>query len=231
MSRLRRYHARRKAMSQLRAGSISERADRVREDRPGSGAKSLESKGSQETRATIQQSNGTSIRIVNGGKGVLQKTNGSLLSVNPLNTQAEYVRYVPALSLLSQIQNPSANVALVSSASTNGTADDIISVSLSPSNDPAQASIQSQTTWTQFSINHASGLVDEIEYNYYPEDGSAKMDVQELFSDYRNVGGFLVPYHRTTYRDGNLESDLQLQTVAFNVGLPDSDFALPQVQP
>jgi hypothetical protein len=196
-------------------------------DQPVSMPVTLESKGFTEVRVTVQQANGPGVRILNGTQAVVQKPDGSLIQVNLMNTQAEYVRHIPALSLLSQIQGPATNVTLLSSSATNGTSDDVIAISYVPSSDPGQAQLQSQTTLTRFYVNHASSLVDEIEYSYYPEDGSAPMDVQELFSDYRSVGGFMVPFHRTTYRDGNLESDLQLQSIAFNVGVPDSDFTLP----
>src|SRR6476660_5417840 len=110
--------------------------------------------------------------MLNGAQAVIQKPDGSLLSVNPLNTQAEYVRHIPALSLLSQVQGPATNVTLISTATANGTADDIVALSYSPSGDPEQARTQSQTTLSTFYINHASALVDEVEYSYYPEDGS-----------------------------------------------------------
>lgn len=189
----------------------------------------FESKGLTESRGEMQQPNGTSIRVLQGGQAAIKNADGSIRRLNQVNTFCEHVGYIPAFSLLAEVPNAAAQVELITSAGTNGSPDDVIAVSLGQSSDPGQVVIQQKLSRRLFYINSASGLVDKIEYTYYSDapNPGIPMSVQEIFSDYRNVAGIAVPFHRTTYLDGRLESDLQLNTVSFNVGIPDSDFVVP----
>jgi hypothetical protein len=193
----------------------------------------LESKGLTQTRAVLQQPAGTSIRVVNGGIGAIQNPDGSIRKLTQVNLFAERVGHIPVLSLLAEVQNPWASVETLSSAATNTAPDLIIAVSVGPSSDSGQAKIQRSLSRTLFYINQSTGLVDKVAYTSYsesPNPGIA-LSVQEVFSDYRTVAGVAVPFHKTTYLDGRLESDLQLNSVSFNVGLPSSDFVVPGGQP
>lgn len=189
----------------------------------------LESKGLTQTRAVLQQPAGTSIRVVNGGIGAIQNPDRSIRKLTQVTLFAERIGHIPVLSLLAEAQNPAASVEMVSSAATNTAPDIIIAVSVGPSPDSTQARVQRSLSRTIFYINQGTGLVDKVEYTSYsesPNPGIA-LSVQEVFSDYRTVAGVAVPFHRTTYLDGRLESDLQLNSVSFNVGLPSSDFVVP----
>jgi hypothetical protein len=189
----------------------------------------LESKGLTRTRAELQQTTGTSVRVVNGGRGAIQNPDGSVRQLAQVNLFAEHVSYIPSLSLLAEVQNPAAKIELVSLAAANGTPENVIAVGLGISTDPRQAQIQQGMSRTVFYVNSATGLVDRVEYTSYSEAPNAgmPMQIQEVFSDYRNVNGVIVPFHQTTFCDGRLESDLQLNAVSFNLGLPDSDFVVP----
>jgi hypothetical protein len=189
----------------------------------------LESKGLTRTRAEVQQPTGTSIRIVNGGRGAIQNPDGSIRNLTQVNLFGEHVSYIPIFSLLVEVQNPAARVELISMATANGTPDNVIAVGLAFSSDPQQAQIQQGLSRTLYYINSTTGLVDKTEYTYYSEAPRAgtPMQVQEAFSDYRSVGGVAVPFHRSTFVDGRPESDLQLNSASFNVGLQDSDFVVP----
>jgi hypothetical protein len=198
-------------------------------DTPVTASVVLESKGLTVSRAEMQQPNGTSVRVLQGGQAAIKNADGSIRRLNQVNTFCEHVGYIPAFSLLAEVPNPTAQVEFITSAGTNGSPDDIIAVSLGQSSDPGQVVIQQSLSRRLFYINSASGLVDKIEYTYYSDapNPGIPMSVQEIFSDYRNVAGIAVPFHRATYLDGRLESDLQLSIVSFNVGIPDSDFVVP----
>jgi hypothetical protein len=189
----------------------------------------LESKGLTQTRAQVQLPTGTSIRIVNGGHGAIQNADGSVRQLVQVNLFAERVGHIPAFSLLAEIQNPAAMVELIDSSVTNSTPDDVIAVSLGQSPDPEQINIQRRISRTIFYVDHASGLVDKIQYIRFTElpHPGIPARIEQSFSDYRNVGGISVPFHNATTCDGRLESDLQLNSVSFNVGVPDADFTLP----
>jgi hypothetical protein len=191
-----------------------------------------ESKGLTETRSELQRANGTSVRVLQGGQAAIRNPDGSIRQLNQVNTLYEHVNHIPIFSLLAEVQNPSVEVTVVSQASSNGTADDVISLSLASSSDATQAQIQRQLSRTLFYINQATGLLDKMEYTYYSEgSASTAMDVQQVFSDYRSVSGAAVPFHQTTFVDGRLESDLQLNALSFNVGISDADFVVPVGQP
>jgi hypothetical protein len=197
-------------------------------DTPVTASAVFESKGMTETRAVLQQPSGTSIRVLSGGRGAFQNSDGSIRQLNQINTLWEHVNTIPIFSLLAEVQNPATEVTVVSRASANGSADDVISVGWAWATDPNQAAIQRRLSRTLFFINQTSGLVDKIEYTYLSElPNSTSMDVQQVFTDYRNVGGIAVPFHQTTLLDGRVESDLQLSAIQFNVGLPESEFTVP----
>src|ERR1700722_4222655 len=66
----------------------------------------LESKGLMESRAQFQQPNGTSVRVVSGGRGANQNADGSVRQLNQVNTLWEHVNTVPIFSLLAEVQDP-----------------------------------------------------------------------------------------------------------------------------
>ncbi len=189
----------------------------------------LESKGLTQTRAAVQQTTGASVQVMNGGHAAIQNPDGSIRPLVQVNLFAERVGHIPVLSLLAEIQNPIALVEMISTSAANNSPDDVIAVSLGQSSDAMQLMIQRRLSRTLFYINHASSIVDKVEYAYYsePPNPGIRMEMQDVFSDYRNIGGVSVPFHRTTYCDGRLESDLQLSAVSFNVGVPATDFVVP----
>lgn len=189
----------------------------------------LESKGLTQLRVVTQQPTGTSVWVVNGGLGAIQQPDGSVRQLSQVNTFYEHVEHVPALSMLAEVQNPIALVELVTGAAASNSTDSIVAISLGQSDDPHQVEIQRRLSRTLFYINPASGMVDKIEHSYYSEapNPGIKMRIIDTFSDYRNIGGVAVPFHRATSVDGNPESDLQLNSISFNVGVPSSDFAVP----
>jgi hypothetical protein len=189
----------------------------------------LESKGLTQTRIEVQQAIGTSVQVMNGGQAAIQNPDGSIHQLVQVNLFAERVGHIPALSMLAEIHNPIALVEMISTSAANNSPDDVIAVRLGQSSDPIQLMIQQRLSRTLFYINHASGFVDKVDYGYYSESPNPgrRMEIQDVFSDYRNIGGVAVPFHRTTYCDGRLESDLQLSSVNFNVGVPATDFVVP----
>jgi hypothetical protein len=194
-------------------------------------AVTLESKGLTRVRSVSQQPTGTSVWVLNAGQSAIQQPDGSVRQLSQANTFYEHVGHIPALSMLAEVQNPIASVELVASAAASNSTDSVVAISMGQSDDPFQVQIQRTLSRTLFYINSASGIVDKIEHDYYSEapNPGIRMHIVETFSDYRNVGGIAVPFHRATFVDGNPESDLQLSSIGFNVGVPASDFVVPAV--
>ena len=77
-------------------------------------------------------------------------------------------------------------------------------------------------------FEHYRKLESLAEYFLFAEnDPNDRTKVETYFSDFRSVNGAWVPFHQTTYEDGKVAEDLVLASVAFNVGVSDTEFALP----
>jgi len=188
----------------------------------------LKCKGTQETRVELQKSNGTTVRIVNTGQGVIERPEGTVIHLTMNNTIAERVNHIPLLSIFGEYLNGNISVQYKGTAQVNGQSTSIVAVSYVPTTDPVQGPIYSSMTQTLFYVDQATGLIDKIQYSSYDETNSNSTQKVEIYiGNYQTVNGISVPFHQTTYTDGALYSDLVLSSVSFNVGLLDSEFTLP----
>ena len=179
----------------------------------------LESQGTHKARTAVQRATGTSVRIMNGGAAGLQRADGSARTLLSKNSISERITYIPALSLLSEFQNANVEIALSSVPNT---------FTLSCIPDSTKADFYRAATKTTYAADPASGLIISMEItNFAEEDPASGVPEKTVFSDYRLVSGVMVPFHQTGYMNGKLQFDLTLDSVAFNVGVPDSDFVLP----
>jgi hypothetical protein len=186
------------------------------------------SKGTKMLRSEVQRPEGTRIRIVNNGVGAIQNPVGTVRSLSSNNTVAERVEHIPALSLLSDWQSSSIEVRYVRSDTLNGLPVQVIALSFIPTADPQWVQFYRSTTQNLFYIDQATALVSKIEYkNFADNDSNFSEKIEVFYTDYRPVSGVLVPFTQTTYADGRLQSTLTLTSVAFNAGLPDSEFTVP----
>jgi len=190
----------------------------------------FKTKGTKMVRVELRKPEGTNIRILNQGRAVLQRAGSTALqTLLTNNTMAERVSHLPLFSLLAEWQDASINVQLVGTSQVNGQPATVVALSVLPVKDSATAQLISLTDRTLFFIDQASYAVTKIQYSIHPEnDPNSDQTLEIYFGAYRLVNGIAVPFHQTTYIDGNLESELVLTSISFNVGLPDSEFAIPQ---
>jgi hypothetical protein len=114
-------------------------------------------------------------------------------------------------------------------AQVTGQSTSVVAVSYVPTTDPSQGAIFTSVTQTLFYVDQTSGMIDKIQYSNYDEGNSSGTQLVEVYlSNYQSVNGISLPFHQTTYTDGSLYSDLTINSISFNVGLPDSQFTLPQ---
>jgi hypothetical protein len=186
-------------------------------------------KGTNHIRVELQQSAGTAIRIVNNGQGILQKPDGSIVDLLMNNTLAERVTHIPVLSLLAENLDPAVKVQSKGSSTVNNSVTNDVGLSFIPNPASPDASAFEKMTKQVFHLDQSTGLVLKLDYqNCAENDPNACQKVETVFSDYRTVQGVLVPFLQSTSTDGKPYSQLVLSSVSFNVGLPDSLFALPQ---
>lgn len=91
---------------------------------------------------------------------------------------------------------------------------------------PTVANSTQQFSTMDFYLDAATLLPVATMFNTYPDNGSAIALLIEIdFSNYQNVAGALVPMHIQRYLQGNLSLDVTITGVAFNTGIPLSEFS------
>jgi hypothetical protein len=191
----------------------------------------LKSKGLRETRVELQKANGTNVRIVNQGQGAIIHPDGSVKNLWSNNTFYEHVNHVPLLSVLAEYANGNVNLLYKGVQQVQGQAEDVIELDFVPNLDPVNGPIFASMSSTLFFVNQSTGLVDKIQTTPFYEGGDKVTFTEETYlADYRSVNGMLVPFHQTVFIDGQLDTDLTFTSVDLNVGLADSEFALPQAR-
>ncbi|HEV8525689.1 MAG TPA: hypothetical protein VGQ71_14435 [Terriglobales bacterium] len=195
----------------------------------------LRTKGTRQVRVELQGAPGSTVRVLNSGRAVVQSPDGSRRKLILNNTLAERVTHIPAFSILAESDDPSVNVEYGGAFAISVTAGVVPSVNAEKlsfsavSSDAADFGSFREITRNSVYVDKVTGMALKIEHTNYSENNpSFKTKVETYFSDYRDVQGILVPFRQTTYYDGKLESDLWLKSVTFNVGLSDTEFALPE---
>ena len=168
------------------------------------------------------------MRIVNQGQGVIFKPDGTVKNLNLDNTLAERVPHIPLFSLLSEYQNSTINVAYQGTVDIGSTSSDVVAVSFVPATAaPSEVALYVARTQTLFFVDQKTSLVTKIQFiNYAENDPNSEKKYEVYFAKYQSIDEIAAPFQITTYVDGQLQEQINLDTFAFNVGLPDTDFAL-----
>jgi hypothetical protein len=191
----------------------------------------VKSKGLRETRIEVQRPKGTNIRIMNQGQAAIQRPDGTVRSLYSNNTFSEHVDHVPLLSVLAEIGNGNVNLIYQGTAQVQGQPEDVIELDFVPNLDPVQGAIFASLSRTLYFVNQVTRLVDKTQTTPLYEDDMTNTFTEEVYlSDYRSVNGLMVPFHQTIFIDGKADSDITFTSVNLNVGLLDSEFALPQAR-
>ncbi len=189
----------------------------------------LKSKGLRATRVELQLSKGSNIRVLNQGQGAILRPDGSVKSLAWNNTFYEHVDHVPLLSLFSEYANGDVNVIYKGTSQLSAQGEDVIEIDYVPSLDPFQGGLYASMSKTIFFVNQTTHLIDKIQDTPFAEKSDRDTFIEELYlSDYRSINGIMVPFRQTVFIDGQLDTDIKLDSITFNVGLPDSDFVVPQ---
>ncbi len=191
----------------------------------------MKSKGLRETRVEVQMAKGTNIRIMNQGQAVIQRPDGTVKTLHSNNTFSEHVGHVPLLSVLAEIGNGNVNLIYQGTAQVQGQAEDVIELDFVPNLDPVSGAMFASMSRTLYYVNQATRLVDKIQSTPLYEGDMKNTVTEEVYlADYRSVNGLMVPFRQTVFADGKLDSDITFTSVNLNVGLSDSEFALPQAR-
>ncbi len=188
----------------------------------------LKTQGTRKVRSELQAAEGTRVRILNDGRAAALRPDGSVKWLSIENTLAGRVSHIPALSLLAEVADANVGVEYVGPGAVNRQPVAVVGLSFTPYSDAKQAADFLELTRCLFFVDTGSGTIAKIEYTHYAEGHRRTKWKEEVFlSDYRSVGGVLVPFKQITLMDGKLESALEFSSVQFNVGLSETEFALP----
>jgi hypothetical protein len=191
----------------------------------------MKSKGLRETRSEVQLPKGSNVRIVNQGQGAILRPDGTVKTLYSNNTFHEHVNHVPLLSVLAEYSGGNVNLLYKGTDQVQGQPEYVIEVDFVPDLSPASGPIFASMSRTLFFVNQTTNLVDKTQRTtFYEGDQDHTFNEEVYLADYRSVNGMLVPFHQSVFIDGQLQTDLTFTSVIFNVGLVDSEFALPQAR-
>jgi hypothetical protein len=149
----------------------------------------LKSKGTRMLRTELQRPEGMRLRIVNRGRGVIEKADGTVMKLASVNTAIERVNHIPALSILDRTADPSTEIKYVGPASVNGRPAGVISLAYVPTSEPRAAKLFRSTTQTLFYVDQATQLLTKMEYRNFAENDTNLADkVEVFFTDYQVRG-------------------------------------------
>ncbi len=186
--------------------------------------------GNDHVRSEIDRAGGTSIRILNAGKGTFTSASGTIRQLALINTIAERVEHIPFLSLLADQDTANLEFQYLGTAQLNGMTVHGIAVSWSQA---ATASDQQELlTRTKITYYIDPTTLDILQIQYSrsaEEDSNALFHYQIVYSNYRAIAGHPIPTTVTTYLNGGFVSELTVNSFEENGALPPSAFVLPEV--
>jgi hypothetical protein len=130
--------------------------------------------------------------------------------------------HIPSKLVSSQISDPKISISYSGLGVAQGKSALLVQVNPATS-DAAEAAVRRQLWY----FDTGTGLPLRVEYRI-PDttDMNAWGNAAIEFSNFKNVGGVLIPFSMTFYQEGIALSGMAIGTVDFNVGLSPSEFDL-----
>lgn len=188
------------------------------------GTATFEAKGLSESRVDLNLTGGTRSDVrdaTNGIPGGAWETNGGTAAQYALfNCWTDAAWFFPGLSSLSQTANPNLAFVYVGQEQHSGVNVQHIRVSQSVSQNLP-------VVITDFYLDANSLLPVAVGFNLHADtDMNTNVRNEIRFANYQGVNGVQVPFHFQRLLNGGVVLDVNVGSVAFNSGLPDSLFSL-----
>jgi hypothetical protein len=182
-------------------------------------------KGRSETRVDVADPAAPRSTVINGEEATFTGAAG-VKSIPARSTLSPSVA-LPIFSSLLNTSDPNLAFWFGGTETVDGqTANRIEIEYISPPDDPrphAQRRDGHLTMW----VSVASLLPIQIQYPRISRDNPTSVfTTTRVYSDYRTISGIAVPFHQDEYGGNQRISSLQLNTVSFNTGLSDTEFAI-----
>lgn len=190
----------------------------------------LKTKGTRMLRSEVQKAKGSHVMVINNGRGQITQSDGTVRNLLMNGTYGVRILHLPALSLLAEYQQADVEVARPEQSAVSGKNSTVLTFAVvPPGRTKEESDLFRRDTSTRLFIDSDTGVVQKLEFNNPAEnDPDSFQKTTVVYSDYRQVGQMMVPFRIATYVDGDLESEIVLDSIQFNVGLSDSDFQIKE---
>lgn len=185
----------------------------------------IKTKGSNRIRSEITEGGKQRISIQRSDVGATVEAGKS--SYLPFhNTYNKHVQHIPAFSQMSGYSREDFTIEYKGLGTFRGKAVHIIAVIREDPQGPA--SRLRELTPVDYFIDSTSFLpVGMLYVARGDNDRTARVAIENVYSDYRRVGGLVIPFQMTRSWRGREVMTLQLTDISFNLGVSDQEFAIP----
>jgi outer membrane lipoprotein-sorting protein len=186
----------------------------------------LKARGPRKLRIELQEPSSSRTSIVNGNGGILSTPEGTRRIPSHV-AASEQPLVFPFLTDLAAANDDGISLSYLGIEDVRGEAAHRIEIIREPAADyPAREDRRKAIALTVW-VSVARGVPVQIQYNLFAFDNpTSTFPATRYLSDYRRVGGLLVPFRQEESIDGEMRYVFQLSRVSFNVGLSDLDFDL-----
>jgi hypothetical protein len=188
------------------------------------GSATLVAKGFGESRIDLSLSSGVQSEVRNGNSGSWVGPDGAVHPIALHNCLTDTSWFFPALgSLGAAATKPNLVLTYVGSEMFQQAS---LQHLQAYTYDTSLTDVQSLSAM-DFYLDSQSLLPAFVAFNEHPDnDETINISVRIELSDYRSVGGAMIPFHIQRYVNHVLALDVQLTSATVSSGIPDSDFNL-----
>ena len=186
--------------------------------------------GTRLTRTEIDEPSGTRVRVLNNGQSAFIDSSGHVKQLNELNTLAERIPFLPAVSLLAEYTESNTALEYLGPKMLSSVRVIQIAVSWGPSEDSKSQKELLKRTRHVYSIDPTTFHVVQLEYDRCAEnDSTALKHVVLIYSNFANEENRAIARTITSFIDNKFEAELNITAYQDNVAASPTDFQLPEV--
>ena len=188
-----------------------------------SGTITVKTKGLALLRTDMNINGTQTTTVTNNGSGyVVQAGTKSVLPV--CVTHYRRCGTIPVLSRMADYTQPNTNLIYVGLETLNGSSVHHIQTTSVPT-DGTPADVESLISEFHVFLNTTTQLpVKTLSFDQSPVAIQNRIPIETYYNNYQSVNGVLVPFHITRYHRGQVQMDIVLTSVQFNVGVSVTDF-------
>jgi hypothetical protein len=187
----------------------------------------FEAKGLREFRSQVNGADGVSTYILNQDAAVVvTPTSVEFIPIHSAISESPFV--FPFFSVMLLASEPNVATQYVGTETVNGQQADRVDLLRQPGATDPLTTLRSVASHLVVWVSTSTGLPVQIQETHIANDNpTAIANVVRVFSNFRTVSGVSMPFQQDVSVGQNKQYSVQLQSVNLNVGLLDSDFALP----